>query len=229
MEPDPYLEALRRVTAGRTATFCELARLAGRPAAARAAGHAVASLAPDDTRAWHRIVHGDGSLAPDPARAAVQLERLRAEGARPRAGEEVRAWARRRRARFVGNWRDRAVYDVGDERVPRLDPRRVEALRDEEQTVARGFAFAPPPRSARRPEPARLDFEEAEVDWTAPPRRRSARAPHTRSEARPAAPSTAPLRSTARTAARPAGQAGSGKAASRARSQTSRGGQRAAR
>ncbi|MCY2960927.1 MAG: MGMT family protein [Planctomycetota bacterium] len=153
MEPNPYLDALRRVAAGRTASFAELARLAGRPAAARAAGRAVAAVPSDDPRPWHRIVHSDGALAPDPDRAAVQLERLRAEGARPRADEEIRAWARRRRARFVGSWRSRALYDCDDERLGALDPLRVEVLRDAEQTLERGFYFAPAPPLSRAPDP----------------------------------------------------------------------------
>lgn len=149
MEPNPYLDALRRVAAGRTASFAELARLAGRPAAARAAGRAVAAVPTSDPRPWHRIVQSDGGLAPDPERAAVQVERLRAEGARPRAGEEPRAWARRRRARFVGSWRSRALYEADDERLAALDPLRLEVLRDEEQTLERGFYFAPPPPAAK--------------------------------------------------------------------------------
>lgn len=152
MDENPYVDALRRVAAGRTATFAEIARLAGRPAAARAAGRAIASIATDDKRPWHRVVQSDGGLAPDPERAAVQVERLRKEGARPRAGEDVRAWAKRRRARYVGNWRSRALYELDDERVAALDPLRVEALHDEEQTLERGFYFAPPPL-ARAPNP----------------------------------------------------------------------------
>jgi len=153
LEPNPYLQALRGVAAGRTASFAELARLAGRPAAARAAGRAVAALPTDDPRPWHRIVQSDGGLAPDPERAAIQVERLRAEGARPRPGEDIRAWARRRRARFVGNWRSRALYEVEDERIAGLDPLRVEVLRDDTQTVERGFYFAPPSPVTKPPRP----------------------------------------------------------------------------
>lgn len=156
MEPNPYLDALRRVAAGRTATFAELAELAGRPAAARAAGRAVAAVPTGDPRPWHRIVQSDGSLSPDPDRAAVQIERLRKEGARPRAGEDIRAWARRRRARCVGNWRSRAMYERDDERAARLDPLRVEPLREEDLSKELGFYHAPPPPVAAAPLPGRL-------------------------------------------------------------------------
>jgi alkylated DNA nucleotide flippase Atl1 len=140
--PSPYADALRRIPAGRTATFAELARLAGRPKAARAAGRAVGQIPTEDRRPWHRVVRSDGALAPLAERATVQLERLRAEGARPRADESIHAWARRRRARFVGAWRDRSVHARDDARLAGLDPLRVEPLRDEEETVERGFHFA---------------------------------------------------------------------------------------
>jgi len=146
--PSPYADALRRIPAGRTATFADLARLAGRPKAARAAGRAVALIPTEDRRAWHRIVRSDGALAPLPERATVQLERLRAEGARPKADETIRAWAKRRRVRFVGAWRDRSVLALDDERLAGLDALRVEPLRDEEQTVERGFHFAATARAA---------------------------------------------------------------------------------
>lgn len=149
METDPYTGALRRIPAGRTITFGELARLAGRPKAARAAGRAVAYLENEDPRPWHRVVRSDGALAPDPERATIQLARLRAEGARPRADEGIHEWARRRRVRFVGAWRDRRVLAAIDERLPGFDPLRVEALRDEEQTVERGFVFGGAARPQR--------------------------------------------------------------------------------
>lgn len=146
MTENPYLEALARVTAGRTASFAELARLAGRPAAARAAGRAVAAVATDDPRPWHRIVRSDGGMAPDPARAEVQLQRLRSEGARPPADADVDSWLKKRRARCVGSWTNRMLFDVGDPRLPRVDSTRLEAIRDTEQGLERGFYIAPEPR-----------------------------------------------------------------------------------
>ncbi len=78
---NPYLEALRLVPKGETRTFAELAALAGRPGATRAAGRAVAGCPMDDPRPWHRIVSANGSPPPVTARAREQLRRLIAEGA----------------------------------------------------------------------------------------------------------------------------------------------------
>ena len=78
-----YLEALKLVPKGETRTFAELAALAGKPGAARAAGRAIASCPTKDPRPWHRIVSADGSLSPHPARAKEQRRRLAAEGAVP--------------------------------------------------------------------------------------------------------------------------------------------------
>jgi len=152
MEPNPYLAALKQVRPGRTASFAELARLAGRPQGARAAGRAVAGVPADDPRPWHRAVGSDGALAPEAERAAVQLDRLRKEGARPRDGEAVSAWARRRRAALVGAWHGRRCLAPGDERCATLDPRKVEALGSAEEARLRGFEpFGPKdaPRRAR--------------------------------------------------------------------------------
>ncbi len=178
MEPNPYLAALRQVRPGRTASFAELARLAGRPQGARAAGRAVASVPADDPRPWQRAVASDGALAPDAARAQVQLERLRKEGARPRDGEAVTAWARRRRAALVGAWHGRRCLAPGDERCATLDPRKVEALGSAEEARVRGFEpFGPKgtPRRARSraPQAARrvsAPAEESETEASAPPR-----------------------------------------------------------
>ncbi len=76
-----YLEALSLVPKGETRTFAELAALAGKPGAARAAGRAIAACPTGDPRPWHRIVSADGGLSPVPARAKEQLRRLVAEGA----------------------------------------------------------------------------------------------------------------------------------------------------
>lgn len=178
MEPNPYLAALKQVRPGRTASFAELARLAGRPQGARAAGRAVAGVAADDPRPWHRVVASDGALAPDAERARVQLERLRKEGARPREGEAVAAWARRRRASLVGAWHGRRCLPPGDERCAALDPRKVEALGSAEEARARGFEPLgpkdPTPRArGRAPQAARRVValrEESDAPADAAPR-----------------------------------------------------------
>lgn len=93
-ESNPYLEATRLVPAGETRTFAELAALAGRPGAARAAGRAIAACPPDAPYPWHRIVASDGSLSPVENRARIQRARLRKEGV---LGAEAERIERRRR------------------------------------------------------------------------------------------------------------------------------------
>ena len=86
---DRYWEAARLVPAGETRTFAELAALAGRPGAARAAGRAIAACPIDSDYPWHRIVASGGKLSSDPARARAQRERLAAEGTLPPGAERV--------------------------------------------------------------------------------------------------------------------------------------------
>src|SRR5262249_58661487 len=87
--PTPSLEPPRLVPEGETRTFAELAALAGRPGAARAAGRAIAACATDAPYPWHRIVASDGSLSPVKNRARIQRERLRSEGAIGAEAERV--------------------------------------------------------------------------------------------------------------------------------------------
>ena len=91
---NPYLEATHLVPSGETRTFAELAALAGRPGAARAAGRAIAACAPDAPHPWHRIVASDGSLSSIAKRARIQRQRLVAEGAL--ADEATKVSPRRR-------------------------------------------------------------------------------------------------------------------------------------
>ena len=51
-----YLEALRQIPRGETRSFMELAAMAGRPGAARAAGRAVRGCSVDSRLPWHRVV-----------------------------------------------------------------------------------------------------------------------------------------------------------------------------
>jgi len=69
---------VRRVPAGRVASYGLVAVVAGRPHAARAVGNVMLQC-DDPTVPCHRVVHADGSLAPSFAR---QRERLRREGVR---------------------------------------------------------------------------------------------------------------------------------------------------
>lgn len=162
MSTDAYLEAARQIRAGETRSFHELAALAGKPAAARAAGRAIAACPIDDPRPWHRVVAADGALAREPDRARVQLERLRGEGARPRAGESIARWARRRRKAWIANWRTHCSGKAEDPRVQEWPADRVEALASSDSAVERGFPALkerphpkPPPRARRGADPAR--------------------------------------------------------------------------
>jgi hypothetical protein len=118
------------------------------------------------------VVAADGSLSPQPDRAAEQLRRLRREGARPRPGESVRAWAVRIGARWVGRLPGRTLEAAAD--CDEAAPLRVEPFRDESAARCRGFSpagerpsrFAPLPRRRSRGRPARTLRERiASVDW----------------------------------------------------------------
>ncbi len=98
MSESIYVTAVNGIEKGETRSFGEIAALAGKPRAARAAGRALTHYPAEGKAAWQRAVSSDGGLSIDPERAALQLERLRRDGARPRAGESVARWARRVRA-----------------------------------------------------------------------------------------------------------------------------------
>jgi alkylated DNA nucleotide flippase Atl1 len=154
MKIDPYLEAAQKIPAGETRSFRELAALAGRPAAARAAGRAIAACPLDEGRAWQRVVFADGSLSSDVERARVQLERLRREGARPREGESIARYAKRRRAEWILNWRARCIASIDDTRIHDWPADRVEAARNKDDALARGFRPIDTALSASRSERA---------------------------------------------------------------------------
>jgi alkylated DNA nucleotide flippase Atl1 len=156
MTENAYIEALSKIPKGETRTYGEIARLAGRPTGARAAGRAVSACPSDAKTPWHRAVTADGGLSIDPERAASQLERLRKEGARPKEGESVVKWARRTKAAFVGDWKGRRFAAFDHERVAGFDPERVERMASAADAKARGFApiEAPRTRTAREPKTA---------------------------------------------------------------------------
>jgi methylated-DNA-protein-cysteine methyltransferase-like protein len=139
MTNNPYLEALSKIPRGETRSFFEIAALAGRPKGARAAGRAVSSCPADATIPWQRAVNAEGAFSIDPERAAVQLERLRAEGARPRAEESVERWARRVKAECVGSWKGRRFAARDDERVAQFPAQFVERFASAAQARERGF------------------------------------------------------------------------------------------
>ncbi len=80
---------VRRIPAGKVATYGQVAALAGTPRAARAVGWALRAL--DEVKAarvpWHRVVNAAGAISPRPGLSpAIQRQRLRAEGVRFRHG-----------------------------------------------------------------------------------------------------------------------------------------------
>jgi methylated-DNA-protein-cysteine methyltransferase related protein len=70
------VEVLRGTRPGEVWTYGEVAEAAGRPGAARAVGHLLATGA--DDLPWWRVVAANGRLVPGHER--VHAERLRAEG-----------------------------------------------------------------------------------------------------------------------------------------------------
>eukprot|EP00928_Gymnodinium_smaydae_P062846 TRINITY_DN46600_c0_g1_i1.p1 TRINITY_DN46600_c0_g1~~TRINITY_DN46600_c0_g1_i1.p1 ORF type:complete len:447 (-),score=60.15 TRINITY_DN46600_c0_g1_i1:41-1381(-) len=83
-------------------------------------GH-LKALVSSRAEGWHRVVASDGGFWDSPASAAVQqLKLLRQEGARPRVGESVPAWAARVGATRVGCYRPSS--SGGRLHVPPDDP-----------------------------------------------------------------------------------------------------------
>jgi alkylated DNA nucleotide flippase Atl1 len=133
---NPYLEALKAIPRGQTRSFMELAALAGRPGAARAAGRALAGAANSSSSSdlpWYRVV----STQKRPT--SRQLLQLRREGARPRSEESSVDWARRARARYTGLCGTHQFASPADGRTEAWDPERVEAFADEASALSRGF------------------------------------------------------------------------------------------
>lgn len=155
MDENRYVTAARAVPRGETRSFQEIASLAGTPSAARAAGRALTSYPAAGKAPWQRAVTTDGKLSIDPARARLQLERLRREGARPRAGESVPRWAKRVGAWFVGHYRDKVFAERSHPALEAFDPRYVEAFRHELAGIDRGFEHVNE-RAIRRREEADL-------------------------------------------------------------------------
>ncbi|HEY6553104.1 MAG TPA: methylated-DNA--[protein]-cysteine S-methyltransferase [Vicinamibacteria bacterium] len=82
-------QVVRRIPAGRVATYGQVAALAGTPRGARAVGWALRAL--DAAQAarvpWHRVVNAAGAISPRPGVSpAIQRQRLRSEGVRFRRG-----------------------------------------------------------------------------------------------------------------------------------------------
>jgi methylated-DNA-protein-cysteine methyltransferase-like protein len=88
--PQQVIDLVRRVPPGRLVSYGQLARVLGRPRAARIVGGVMSSLGPSDGDVpWHRVLNKLGGISPrsdpfsgsDPA--LEQAKRLLAEGLHP--------------------------------------------------------------------------------------------------------------------------------------------------
>lgn len=67
---------VRRIPAGRVATYGLVARLVGNPRAARQVGYVLAALASDADVPWHRVVNAQGKISPRVAGGSDELQRI---------------------------------------------------------------------------------------------------------------------------------------------------------
>ena len=88
------LALLRRVPPGRVVTYGDLARLAGRPGAARAVGN-IMREAPEPGLPYHRVIAAGGRLGGYGGQEGLKQALLRQEGL-PVGGGRVRGFARYR-------------------------------------------------------------------------------------------------------------------------------------
>lgn len=65
-----------RIPAGCVTTYGDVARLLGRPRAARQVGYALAALDHDTDVPWHRVVNAQGKISPRRLGGADELQRL---------------------------------------------------------------------------------------------------------------------------------------------------------
>jgi methylated-DNA-protein-cysteine methyltransferase-like protein len=73
---------VKRIPAGRVATYGQVARLAGMPGHARQVGYALSALPEDSGVPWHRVVNAKGEVSrrSEPGYELIQRELLEAEG-----------------------------------------------------------------------------------------------------------------------------------------------------
>jgi len=91
------LMAVSRIPAGRVATYGDIARLAGRPLAARAVGRIVATASRRGLP-YHRVIAAGGALGGYGSAIEMKAALLRAEGTLTR-GRRVLEFSSRRRPR----------------------------------------------------------------------------------------------------------------------------------
>ena len=84
---EPIYEVVRRIPAGRVATYGQIATLAGRPGHARQVGYALAALPEGSDVPWQRVINAKGEVSrrspvagPSGAREGYQRHLLEEEG-----------------------------------------------------------------------------------------------------------------------------------------------------
>ena len=95
---------VRRIPAGKVATYGQVAELAGLPNHARLVGYALHAAAEGSTLPWHRVVNAQGriSIRGSASATVTQRVRLEQEGVRFAAGRvklDVYGWKPRARGR----------------------------------------------------------------------------------------------------------------------------------
>lgn len=98
------LRVVRRIPAGRVATYGQVAALAGLPRQARLVGYVLAALDTESVVPWHRVINAAGGISArreGPGGAVLQRLRLEREGvpfdARGRVDLERHRWTPRPR------------------------------------------------------------------------------------------------------------------------------------
>jgi methylated-DNA-protein-cysteine methyltransferase-like protein len=75
-------DTVKRIPAGKVATYGQIARLAGLPKQARMVGYALYNLPEDQVIPWHRVINARGEISqlPDPEWMTKQRYLLESEG-----------------------------------------------------------------------------------------------------------------------------------------------------
>ena len=76
------LAVIARVPRGRVVSYGQVARMAGRPGAARMVGWALHAVPSGDSVPWQRVINSGGGISPRGGEAALQRRLLEAEGVR---------------------------------------------------------------------------------------------------------------------------------------------------
>lgn len=81
---EAVFDVARNIPRGRVMTYGQIARLLGRPGAARMVGYAMHGCRPKDKVPWHRVINGRGRISAgdgaDIRRPLLQRKMLEAEG-----------------------------------------------------------------------------------------------------------------------------------------------------